>query len=69
MHKNTNIQKPKLEIIKIFLCDKNLFIIEKIRPPAVFPIKANDPINPISTLLHSILNSLTQLYSKDSLIS
>ena len=53
--------KPKLDIIKIFLCDKYFVIIEKTILPIVLPINVNTPIKPILNLSHSILNSLTQL--------
>lgn len=53
---------PTLDINNIFLCVKYLAIIEKTTLPDVFPIKVNTPINPIINLLHSIPNSLTQLY-------
>ena len=61
MHKKTAIQKPILDKIKIFLCEINLFIKEKTSPPAVLPIKANEPRRPTSIFLHSIPYSLTQL--------
>ena len=59
------IQNQKLDIINIFLWDNNLVIKENIKPPAASPIKAKAPMLLISALLHSILNSLAQLYPND----
>ena len=62
VQRKTAMQNPKLEIINIFLCDNNLLIKEKTNPPAAFPIKAKAPMLPMAALLHSIPNSVAQLY-------